>query len=47
MAYNDDKEQVSAAPQKCPGQPILEFVSDSPSGRNLRVDGRASQRRVE
>ena len=45
MAYNDDEEHVSAAPKKCPGQPILEFVERlRSSGRNLRVDGQASQR---
>ncbi len=38
MTYNDDEE---------PGQPILEFVERvRSSGRNLRVDGRACQRRT-
>jgi hypothetical protein len=45
MAYNDDEEHVSAVPQKCPGQPILEFFERlRPSDRNLRVAAHASQR---
>ena len=45
MPYNDDGEHVSAAPQKSPSQPILEFVERlRPSDRNLRVAAQASQR---
>ena len=45
MPYNDEEGHVSTAPRKSPGQPILEFVERlRPSDRNLRVDGRASQR---